>query len=125
MSKNIDLTQKLSDEDRQWLEERGDVAALRANAAVVEGREYVVREEPEVPSTLDLSAEVAKAMQEEQQRVEEGQKRDQQREEQLEQERLADLKAKAEAEVAAREDAKKDAAGEATPVASRTATKRS
>jgi len=32
MGRNIDLTQPLSDEDRQWLEDRGDYTALRRAA---------------------------------------------------------------------------------------------
>jgi uncharacterized protein involved in exopolysaccharide biosynthesis len=125
MSRQIDLTQELSDEDRGWLEARGDVAALRSNAAVVEGREYVVREEPEVPSTEELSAKVAADMVEEQKRQEDGLKRDQQRQEQLNEERLADLRAKAEEDLAARQDAQKEATGQSTPVASKATAKRS
>jgi hypothetical protein len=125
MTKQIDLTQKLSDEDRKWLESRGDVQALRVNAAVTEGKEYVVREEAEVPSTEELSAKVAADMLEEQKRVEEGDTKARKRQEQLDQERLDDLKAKAEEDLAARQDAQKEARGESTPVASKATAKRS
>lgn len=40
MSRQIDLTQPLSDEDRQYLEERADAAALARNAAYLAGKEF-------------------------------------------------------------------------------------
>ena len=65
MTKQVDLSQPLEDRDREWLEARGDVTSLRVNSAIVDGRDYVVREDPEVPSTLELSEKVGKAMLEE------------------------------------------------------------
>jgi hypothetical protein len=121
MTKQIDLTQQLSDEDKAYLEARGDVTSLRVNSAIVEGKDYVVQEPAEVPSTEELSAQVAAQMVEDQKRIEEGDARAAERRDQLEEERLADLRARAEAEVAQRQDERAAAQGQATPVASKTA----
>ena len=40
MSRQIDLTVELSDEDRKFLEERADYAALHLNRAHLEGADF-------------------------------------------------------------------------------------
>lgn len=124
MSKNIDLTQKLSDEDRAYLEQRDDQRSLRVNTALVEGKEYVVREEPEVLSTEELSQRVAEQMLEDQKRQAEGNKEAAKQREQLDAERIENLRVQAEQEAATRNDEVRAAQGQATPVASKTAAKK-
>lgn len=74
MSRPIDLTQPLSEEDRNYLLARDRHDLLAQNEAAVSGREYVLPGTEEPESTLDASERVAKAMLEEQDRVADGDK---------------------------------------------------
>jgi len=74
MSRQIDLTKPLSDEDRDYLLKRDRHDLLAQNEAAVAGREYEFPGRVEVPSTLELSKKVGMEMRAQQAEVEEGDK---------------------------------------------------
>lgn len=52
MSRQIDLTKPLTDEDRQYLVDRADTVSLERNAALVAGSNFVAGQETTQPAMI-------------------------------------------------------------------------